>query len=192
METRDGVGTSAGRPFIGVKETPAEYVILRPKLYVDTSIPSYLTARPSRDPQKAHWQRVTQEWWELYRWQFDVYYSGYVEDEARRGDPHAAQERIDTLKPFTKLEKSKAAEEFGAKILSATHLPAKAIIDARHVAVAAMHSAKYLLSLNCRHLANQQIQLKIMHICHKEGYTAPIILTPEEAIRSRTHEIPNS
>ena len=179
------------RPFIGVKETPAEYVILRPKLYVDTSIPSYLTSRPSRDPQKARWQCVTREWWELYRWQFDVYYSGYVEDEACRGDPHAAKERLDTLKPFRKLEKSKAAEDLAARILSTAHLPEGATTDARHVAAAAMESVKYLLSLNCRHLANQHIQPKIRYICDKEGYTAPIILTPEEAIRSRTHEIPN-
>lgn len=191
METRDGVGTGAGRAYIGVAETPAEYVVFRPKLYVDTSVPSYIAARPSRDPQKAHWQRVTQEWWELYRWQFDVYYSGYVEEEANKGDPLAANERLRKLTPFKKLPKSKAVEDFAARILNAAHLPEKAMTDAKHVAVAAMHTVKYLLSLNCKHLANQQIQTRIMYICHKEGYTAPLILTPDEAIRLRAHEISN-
>jgi len=191
METRDGVGTGARWPFIGVAETPAEYVILRPKVYLDTSIPSVLTSRPSLDPRKAQWQRVTQEWWEFYRWQFDVYYSYYVEKEARKGDPHAAEQRVNTLKPFTKLEKLTAAEDFATRILSDCHLPAKAETDARHVALAAMQSLQYLLTWNCAHLANEHVQPKIRHICRKEGYTAPVILTPFEAIRLRTHEIPN-
>ena len=191
METRDGVGTDVGRPFVGVKETPAEYVILRPKLYLDTSIPSYLTSRPSRDPQKAHWQCVTREWWTLYRWQFDVYYSYYVEVEANRGDPQAAEERCETLKPFTRIEKSDPAEEFATRILTACHLPDSVESDARHVALAAMQSMQYLLTWNCTHLANKHIQPRIGYICHKEGYTAPLILTPDEAIRLRTHEIPH-
>jgi hypothetical protein len=189
METRDGVGTSVARSFIGVKETPAEYVILRPKLYVDTSIPSYLTSRPSRDPQKARWQCVTREWWMLYRWQFDVYYSEYVEDEAKRGDVQAADERRETLKPFTRLDKYKPAEDFATRILRACHLPDSVKTDATHVALAAMRSLEYLLTWNCTHLANKHIQRKIMYICHNEGYNAPLILTPDEAIRLRTHEI---
>ena len=192
METRDGVGTDVRRSFVGVAETPAEYVILRPKVYLDTSIPSVLTSRPSLDPRKAEWQRITQEWWELYRWQFDVYYSEYVEKEVLKGDPHAAEQRFNTLRPFTKLDKLIAAEDFAVRILSACHLPAKAKTDATHVALAAMRSLQYLLTWNCTHLANEHVQPKIRYICRKEGYTAPVILTPHEAIRLRTHEIPNS
>ena len=191
METRDGVGTISARHLLRVEETPAEYVIFRPKLYVDTSIPSYLTARPSRDPQTAHWQRVTREWWELYRWQFDVYYSEYVAMEARKGNQQAANKRMEKLKPFTRYEKSSVAEEFAGRILRVARLPEKARTDATHVAVAAMQSVQYLLTWNCTHLANQHVREKIMHICDNEGYSAPLILTPEETIRLRPHEIPD-
>ena len=192
METRDGVGTGVRRSIVGVGETPAEYVILRPKLYVETSIPSFLKSRPSRDPEKAWRQHVTQEWWELYRWQFDVYYSERVEKEAERGDPRAAELRMATLRPFTRLETSEAAKKLAATILEFCHLPAKAGIDAEHVAIAAMHSLQFLLTWNCAHLANKHIRPKIWHICHREGYNPPLILTPDEAIRLRRHEIPNS
>ena len=82
----DGFGKLAA-DFIGdrVAETPAEYVIARPTVYLDTTIPSFLTARPSRDAEKARKQRITHEWWELYRWQFDVCSSNLVSDGGRRG-----------------------------------------------------------------------------------------------------------
>lgn len=188
METRDGVGTGAGRAYIGVAETPAEYVVFRPKLYLDTSIPSLLRSRPSRDPRMAHRQRVTQEWWELYRWQFDVYYSDSVVKEAEKGDARAARQRIETLIPFTRLETLEPAKILAAKILQTCQLPAKAEADAQHVAIAATRSLQFLLTWNCKHLANDQLQPRIMYICHKEGYTAPLILTPEQAIRLRAHD----
>ena len=192
METRDGVGTGSGRSFLGVAETPAECVVFRPKLYLDTSIPSLLTSRPSRDPHKAHMQRITQEWWELYRWQFDVYYSDRVTEEASEGDPSAADERMGALKHFEELKLSAPAIQLAGKILKLCHLPQKAKFDAQHVAIAATHSLQFLLTWNCAHLANKHIRPNMMHICRNEGYTAPLILTPEEAIRLRTHAIPNS
>ena len=192
METRDGVGTISARHLLRVEETPAEYVIFRPKVYVETSIPSVLKSRPSRDPEKARRQSVTLEWWELYRWQFDVYYSDCVEKEARQGDPGAAKLRIKALEPFKKLEPSEVAKKLALTILEFCHLPQSASTDAEHVAIAAMHSLQLLLTWNCTHLANKHIRPKIMHICHKEGYTSPLILTPDEAIRLRPHEIPSS
>ena len=191
METRDGVGTGSDRAYIGVAETPAEYVVFRPKLYLDTSIPSYLTSKPSRDPHKAHRQRVTREWWELYRWQFDVYYSDCVEKEARRGDPSAANKRMKALAHFEELKISSPAKQLAARILERCHLPLNAELDTQHAAIAAMHSMQFLLTWNCRHLANKHIRPKLMYICRSEGYTAPLILTPDEAIRLRTHAIPD-
>lgn len=191
METRDGVGSVAWQPFVGVRETPAEYVIYRPKLYLDTTIPSYLTARPSRDLEKTRQQRVTQEWWWFYRWQYEIYYSEYVLQEAPKGDRQAANKRIESLMPFNWIAENSAAEEFAERILKATRLPEKARADAIHVALAAMHPLQYLITWNCKHLANQHLRPKIMHICHREGYTAPLIRTPEELIDLRPHEIPN-
>jgi hypothetical protein len=151
MRTRDGVERVATH-FVGhgVAETPAEYVVVRPTVYLDTTIPSYLTAWPSRDAERVRKQRVTQECWNLYRWQFDVCTSELVREEAGAGDP-------------------------------------KANADAQHVAVAATHSLKFLLTWNYKHLANDVLRPKMMHICRNAGYTCPQIVTPDEIMRLRTH-----
>jgi hypothetical protein len=188
MRTRDGVEWSATR-FLGcgVAETPAEYVVARPTVYLDTTIPSFLTAWPSRDAEKARKQRITHDWWNLYRWQFDVCSSNLVSEEARAGDVIAADLRLEILDAFRKVEVEVSAYELAAKLKKGCGLTQKANADAEHVAVAATHSLKFLLTWNCRHLANDVLRPKMMHICHREGYTCPRIVTPDEIMRLRTH-----
>jgi predicted nucleic acid-binding protein len=191
LRTREPEVTREGRLWdggYGVAETPAEYVISRPKLYVDTSVVSYLTARTSRDLTKARAQSITQEWWMLCRWQFDVCWSDEVCKEAGRGDQTAAQLRIDTLKQFTELPVDEAAKVLAEKIMKACRLPGKAQTDALHVAIAAKHDVQFLLTWNYRHLANDALLPKMMHICIREGYICPRILTPEQITRVQTHD----
>ena len=138
-----------------------------------------------------HTGNVSRENGGLYRWQFDVYYSDCVEKEARRGDPSAANKRMKALAHFEELKISSPAKQLAARILERCHLPLNAELDTQHAAIAAMHSMQFLLTWNCRHLANKHIRPKLMYICRSEGYTAPLILTPDEAIRLRTHAIPD-
>src|SRR5882757_5963765 len=88
----------------GVAETPAEYVFLRPRLYLDTTIPSYLTARPSRDLNIARYQKITMQWWNSWHTNFDIRISDYVLKEASAGHPEAVQRRQQFLTPFPMLE----------------------------------------------------------------------------------------
>ncbi len=89
----------AWREPLGVRETPAEYVFLRPRLYLETTIPSYLTARISRDLLMARRQRITMRWWNSWRTNFDIFISGHVIKEAARGDAEAAERRGQLLAP---------------------------------------------------------------------------------------------
>lgn len=188
MRTHDGIEWSATR-FLshGVAETPAEYVVARPTVYLDTTIPSFLTAWPSRDAEKARKQRITHEWWDLYRWQFDVCFSELVLEEASAGDVIAADQRLEILVAFREVEVKASAKELAAKLKIECGLPEAANKDAKHVAIAATHRLKFLLTWNYRHLANNVLRPKMMHICIREGYTCPQIVAPDEIMRLRTH-----
>ncbi len=173
-------------PF-GVAETPAEYVFHRPKLYLETTIPSYLTARTSRHLVTARMQDITKRWWNSWRTQFEIYISDIVIQEAMAGDPQAAQKRLTVMKGFPKLENDSDSRAFAARILETCGLPGQAIRDAQHAAVAAMHGLDFLLTWNCAHLANPQIASKIRRVCHSEGYSRPMICTPEQLMEKYEH-----
>ncbi len=188
MKTMDGIEClSTGYVGDRVEETPAEYVIERPTVYLDTTIPSFLTARQSRDPERARRQHITREWWELHRWQFDVRISEYVRKEANAGDARAARQRIEFLKPLRKVEKRFSAIELANNIMKGCGLSEKAETDARHIALAAIHKLKFVLTWNCTHMANDVLRPKMMHICRKAGYDCPRIVTPDEIMRLHTH-----
>jgi hypothetical protein len=171
-----------------VRETPAVYVVCRPKVYVESSVASYLTARLSRDPRKARWQQITRAWWELCRWQFDVYWSEEVEHEIKRGDPTAAHLRRRALARFECLEVDRKALTLAGALMKSGRLPPKAEQDARHLAIAATRNLDVLLTWNCAHLANHALTPTLMDICITEGYDCPQILTPEQIMGANIHE----
>ncbi len=72
-------------------------------VYIETSIPSYLTARPSRDVRSAAWQQITAQWWEEARDQYEIFTSELVVSEAAEGHPEAAERRLDALRLITEL-----------------------------------------------------------------------------------------
>jgi hypothetical protein len=193
MKTMDGVECLlTGFIGYGVAETPAEYVIDRPTVYLDTTIPSFLTAWASHNPERARKQRVTREWWELHRWQFDIRISEHVRSEADKGDARAARERREVLQSLKEVEPKLGAEELANALMKGCGLSEKTRIDARHVALAAAHSLQFLLYWNCRHMANDVLRPKMMHICIKAGYDCPRIVTPDEIMRLHTHVQPRS
>ena len=173
-------------PF-GVAETPAEYVFHRPKLYLETTIPSYLTARTSRQLVAARMQNITKRWWNAWRTQFEIYVSDIVIKEATEGDPQAAQRRQAVLDNFTVLESDDDSRVFAAQIVDICRLPIQAIDDAEHVALAAMRGLDFLLTWNCAHLANPHIVSKIRLVCKSEGYSCPTICTPEQLMEKYEH-----
>lgn len=155
---------------------------MKPKLYLETSIVSYLTARPSHDLIRAAHQQVTRDWWEL-RASFDLYISQFVLDEVKAGDAEAARLRLSMLREMILLELTPDAVRLAREILGQGGMPAKAFVDAGHVALAAVHGLDYLLTWNCTHIANATMRGKIEAICRAAGFEPPIICTPVEFVK---------
>jgi len=157
-------------------------MLMKPKVYLETSIPSYLTAWRSRDLIMAANQEITKEWWEN-RNQFELYISALVLQEAGAGDPDAAQKRLEQLDDLPELDITEEVEQLANILIQKVPLPAKARIDALHIAAAALNGMDYLLTWNCSHIANAVLRPKIEAVCRELGYEPPTICTPQELTR---------
>ncbi|MBZ5562171.1 MAG: type II toxin-antitoxin system VapC family toxin [Acidobacteriia bacterium] len=153
---------------------------MKQRLYMETTIPSYLTSRPSRDLVIAGHQQVTKEWWETRKGAFEIYISQLVIDEVRAGDPTAARERVRIVRDFAILDITPEVGELASAILGAGILPRKAATDAAHIAIAAVHGMDFLLTWNCVHLANAVIAKAVAKVCRQHNWESPVICTPEE------------
>lgn len=152
----------------------------KPSVYLETTIVSYLTARPSRDLIYAAHQRLTKAWWDNRRDRFETRISQLVLDEAALGDPDAAGRRMAVLHRIQTLAPLPQAEALTNRLLRDRAFPAVAGTDAAHVALAAVHAMEYLLTWNCAHINNAQVKHVIESVCGAEGYRCPVICTPEE------------
>ena len=153
---------------------------MKPSVYIETTIISYLTAKPSRDLIIAAHQQITTEWWTDVRPQVDCYISPFLIDEASRGDATYAQKRLDEIVDFTVLEVNEEIENLAQQYFAALQIPEKAKIDAFHLAVAAWHKMDYLLSWNCKHIASGRVQKMMQEINARLGVHTPVVCTPEE------------
>lgn len=144
-----------------------------------TTIPSYLTAWPTRDLIIAGHQQLTREWWQTRRNEFQLCVSQFVLDEASAGDAQAAQDRMTILAPLPLLDISDAVLDLASAIMQSGAIPAKAARDAAHIAVSAVHAIDFLLTWNCAHIANAQIVKQVQAICARYGFPCPVICTPE-------------
>ena len=153
---------------------------MKPGLYVETTIPSYLAGRPSRDPLIAGQQAATKAWWRLRRGSFRLFTSQFVLNEAALGEAGVAARRLQILRPIEKLHVIPEADDFARAILAAHLLPAKAAVDAFHIATATVHGVHFLLTWNCTHINNGEIIPGIQRLAAAEGYALPVICTPLE------------
>ncbi len=153
---------------------------MKSKVYIETSVISYLTARLSRDLIIAGHQQITQEWWEFRRKNFGLYVSQLVVNEAGRGDREAAEKRLSLLKDVPLLQFNDKIADFAQKIVSDKIIPEKAAEDAIHIAVATIHKMDYLVTWNCSHIANAELRRKISKLGAECGYEMSVICTPEE------------
>lgn len=149
------------------------------KVYLETTVISYLAAAPSRDIVQAAHQQITREWWER-RKAFDLFVSQAVITEVGRGNPDAAARRLAALDNVAVLEITEDASRLAEALIGQHALPAKAAVDALHIAVAVVMGMDYVLTWNCTHIANAAIRPKIEDGCRKLGYEPPVICTPEE------------
>jgi len=155
---------------------------VKPKVYLETTIPSLLTAWPSRDLIIAGDQQITKEWWRTRRGDFELFVSQVVLDEAAEGDKAAASARLAEIQGLPVLEVNGDVERVARTVLQTGLIPAKASNDALHLAVAAVHRMHFLLTWNCRHLANAAIGGQLAAACQEAGFGMPVICTPRELI----------
>jgi hypothetical protein len=146
---------------------------MKPSVYIETTIISYLTAKPSRDLIIAAHQQITNEWWTDVRPQVDCYVSPFVFDEASRGDAIYAQKRLDEIARFEILEVNEQVEGLAQQYFAALQIPEKAKIEA-------FHKMDYVLSWNCKHIASGRVQKTLQEINARLGVHTPVVCTPEE------------
>ena len=153
----------------------------RPTAYVETSVVSYLTARPSRDVLVLANQELTRLWWEERR-HYRLLISPFVIQEAREGDPVAAADRLAALTGLESLDPTAALESLAQQIQEALRLPARARFDALHVACAMHYEVDYLVSWNCAHLASARSIRLLADFCREQALWLPVICTPREML----------
>ena len=147
-------------------------------VYIDTSVVSYLTARPTRDMRTATRQVETIEWWTMESRHFDLFSSEVAIEEASRGNADAARRRVEVLREMTILTLNDDAAELALALVAGRAVPAEAKVDADHIAIAAVNNIDYILTWNLSHIANSVSIPIISEICEREGYNSPIITIP--------------
>jgi hypothetical protein len=150
---------------------------MKPTVYIETTIPSLLTAWSSRDIEILAQQVATREWWEK-RGDYELCLSEEVLREAGRGDPDAAAQRLAAIADCVILPLTGEVEDLTARILQTGLIPPRAVRDAIHIAVSAVHGVDFLLTWNCRHINNAIIQQRLRGVCSAAGFELPVICTP--------------
>jgi hypothetical protein len=149
-------------------------------VYIETSIISHASAFPRKDPNIAALQLQARDWWRLERPKFALVTSQLVINEASAGDPSAAADRLKLLDGIPLVRITKEVEDLASHLISATLMPRKAAADALHVAAAAFARVEYLLTLNCRHIANAYILPQVYATLEAQGYGGLLVCTPAE------------
>ena len=153
---------------------------MKPTLYLETTIVSYYVARPTDQLIVAAHQELTRQWWEQRLKGFRAYISQFVLDEVRDGDPIMVRKRLRALRGLERLPTVNTALELGRKLLLSGLFPRAAARDASHLSMAAAYGLQFLVTWNCRHLANARVFDRVWRICREAGYECPVVCTPEE------------
>jgi len=151
-------------------------------VYLETSVLSYLASTPSSDLITAAHQVITHEWWKHHRRKYDLTTSPVVEREISRGDERAAERRIQLIRGVRLLAVTPESVKLAHRLIKNGPLPEKAEIDALHISVAAVHGIEYLLSWNCKHIANVFMQKDVARVIEAHGYECPVLCTPESML----------
>lgn len=153
---------------------------MKRRVYVETTVISYLASRSSRDVVVAGRQQLTHMWWETRRSAFDVVISQVVLDEVRAGDPEAAERRLALTAGLPLLDMTPEVGALATTLIEQLPLPSQAAADAVHIAVAACHGVEFVLTWNVAHIANAALRRRVEALCRAQGYAAPILCTPDE------------
>ncbi len=154
------------------------------RIYIESTIPSYVVARPARDLLQAARQQLTRDWWDLKRHKHELFTSQVVLGEIGFGEKPMAKRRLETMHGLPLLQAIDEVKEFAGKILASGLLPATADRDATHIALASAYEMDILLTWNYRHIANATIEQRLRNLATAAGFTLPVICTPEELMEN--------
>jgi predicted nucleic acid-binding protein len=157
-------------------------IMEKERVYIESSTVSYLCAKPSRDLILAAHQEITHEWWGNEKSQYELFISELVIDEIAKGNTDAAEKRLKAIKDIQLLPLTKDCISLAELMIKNHALPAKAMEDAIHIAIASIYNMDYLLTWNCTHIANPHTQRKIRESIEIAGYRFPVICTPVELL----------
>ena len=161
---------------------------MKSRVYVETTVISYLTARPARDVVVAGHQQSTRDWWDTASDRFDLVVSELVRQEAGIGDQDAASARLSVLASLTTLDATAEADGLAETLVRTEAIPQTAVRDAVHIAIAAANGVEYLVTWNFRHIANAVARPLIESACRTAGFEPPTICTPEELMEDTNDE----
>jgi hypothetical protein len=155
--------------------------VTKPSVYLETTVVSYLVGWLSRDSALvASNQEFTREWWTRRRHQFELFASSVVVDDVSKGVRDLAAQRLAHLRDVEMLEVTTEARRLADRLVREAAIPAKAEIDALHIAVAAINGMTYLVSWNCTHIVNAITLPRVYELCRISGYEPPFVCTPQE------------
>lgn len=157
-----------------------KYVTIRPRVYIESTVISYLVARPSDNPILASRQRASRQLWEDYADRFEFVISDIVGNEVRLGDTNAAQRRFEIISSLRVLEILPEVDMLTQRLLDTGALPRNSVTDAQHIAIATVHGVGYLVSWNHKHIVNEHKREHINHVCQEAGFRPITICTPME------------
>lgn len=156
--------------------------------YIETTIPSYYVARTSDSLLQAAKQAATRRWWDEGCSGFDLFTSLETIDEAAKGDPLMADDRLNLLKGIALLPLPDAGLELAASLVSAGIVPSKAASDAIHIAVSSVHRIEYLVTWNFKHIANPFIRDRLRLAVSNAGFELPVMCSPEELLQNEDED----
>lgn len=154
----------------------------KPKVYIETTVVSYLAARLSRNATITARQQATQQFWHEHTDRFELVISPTVISEIRRGNPEVVQRRLNLVSGITRLPMSDAILDLTQNLLDTGAVPRNAETDATHIAIAAVHSVEYLATWNYKHIANMHKRHHIEQVCREKDFRPAIICTPAALI----------
>jgi len=160
------------------------------KVYVETTIPSVITAKPSRDIRNLYRQEISREFWEFERHKYDLYISEYVLDECKKGDADAAKRRLELLKDIQFLPNSQDVENLAEEYFKYLNIPPRAKTDCFHLAISVIEKMDYLMSWNMTHLGERYFN-EVAKFNYKNNLWLPRMQTPDVIMELEKEEAQN-
>lgn len=154
-------------------------------VYIESSVISYITARPSRDVVTSARQAITIEWWETYKDSFEVFISELVLEEIGTGDRQASSNRLAIVEDIPILVTTDNTVALAKALISSSAIPVSSTEDALHISIAAVQGVDFLLTWNFKHINNANTRNKIADVINRMNFRNPILCSPEELVNEK-------